>query len=92
MHQINSNTIPLIFLKKLKKLTLSYPTHFARTNYSIPPFKLNKTKYRISIRGPTLWKHIPADTEKITKKKNIFKTVMKNKLLELENEVTYNYY
>ena len=92
MHQINSNTIPLIFLKKFKKLTLSYPTHFARTNYSIPPFKLNKTKYRISIWGPTLWKNIPTDTEKITKKKNIFKTVMKNKLLELENEVTYNYY
>ena len=92
MHQINLYTVPTIFFNKFKKPTHNYPTNFARTNYSIPPFKLNKTKYRISIRGPTLWKHIPADTEKITKKKNIFKTVMKNKLLELENEVTYNYY
>ena len=54
MHQINSNTVPTIFLNKFKKPTRNYPTNFAETNYSIPPFKLNKSKYRISIRGPTL--------------------------------------
>ena len=54
MHQINSNTIPTIFLNKFKKPTHNYPTNFARTNYSIPAFKLNKSKYRLSIRGPTL--------------------------------------
>ena len=40
MHQINSNTVPAIFLNKFKKPTHNYPTNFARTNYSIPPFKL----------------------------------------------------
>ena len=64
MHQVNSNTVPTIFLNKFKKPTHNYPTNFARTNYSIPPFKLNKSKYRISIRGSTLWKNIPTDTEK----------------------------
>ena len=33
MHQINSNTVPTIFLKKFEKPTHSYPTNFARTNY-----------------------------------------------------------
>ena len=89
MHQINSNTVPTIFLNKFKKPTHNYPTNFAGTNYSIPPFKLNKSKYRISIRGPTLWKNIPTDTEKKQQKTNIFKTVMRNKLLALENELTY---
>ena len=50
MHQVNSNTVPTIFLNKFKNPTYNYPTDFARTNYSIPPFKLNKSKYRTSIR------------------------------------------
>ena len=64
MHQINSNTARTIFLDKFKKATRNYWTNFARNNYSIPPFKLNKSKYRISIRGLTLGKNIPIDTEK----------------------------
>ena len=86
MHQINSNVVPTIFLNKFKHPTHNYPTNFSRTNYSIPPFKLNKSKHRISIRGP---KNIPTDTEKKQQKTNIFKTVMRNKLLVLENELTY---
>ena len=89
MHQINSNTVPTTVLNKFKKPTHNYPTNFAGTNYSKPLFKLNKSKYRISIRGPTLWKNIPTDTEKKQHKTNIFKTVMRNKLLALENELTY---
>ena len=60
------------FFNTFKKSTHNYPTNFARTNCSIPPFKLNKSKYRISIRGPTLWKNIPSDTEKKQKKIPIF--------------------
>ena len=68
MHQINSNTVPTIFLNKFKKPTHIYPTNFARTNCSIPPFKLNKSKYRISIQDPALWKNISTDTEKNNKR------------------------
>ena len=89
MLQINANTVPKIFLNLFKKPTDNYLTNLARTNYSIPPFKLNESKYRISIRGPTLRKNILTDTEKKQQKTNIFKTVMKNKLLALENELTY---
>ena len=41
MHQFNSNTVPTTFLNKFKNPTYNYLTKFARTNYSIPPFKLN---------------------------------------------------
>ena len=88
MHQINSNTVPTIVLNKFKKPTHNYPANFAGTNYSIPAFKSNNSKYRISIRGPNLWKNISTDTEKKQQKTNIFKTVMRNKLLALENELT----
>ena len=89
IHQVNSSTVPTIFLNKFKKPTCNYPSNFARTNNSIPPFKLNKSKYRISIRGPTLWNNIPTDTENKQQKTNTFKTVMRNKLYALENELTY---
>ena len=89
MHQINLYAVPTIFFNKFKKPTHNYPTNFARTNYSIPPFKLNKSKYRISIQGPTLRKNIPTDTEQKQQKTDIFKTVMRNKLLALENELSY---
>ena len=89
MHQINPNTVPTIFLNRFKKPSHNYSTNFTRTNYSIPFFKLNKSIYQISIRGPTLWKNIPTDTGKKQQKANIFKTIMKNKLLALENKHTY---
>ena len=89
MHQSNSNTVPKIFLNKFKMPTHNYPTNFARTNCTIPTFKLHKSKYRISIRGPTWWKNVPTDTEKKQQKTKICKTVMRNKLLALENELTY---
>ena len=44
MHQINSNIVSTIFLNKFKNPTHDYPTNFARTNYSIPPFKLINSK------------------------------------------------
>ena len=89
MHQINSNTIPTIFLNKFKNPTHNYPTNFARTNYSIPTFKLNKSKYRIPIRGPTLFEKYSKQYRKKQQKTYIFKTLMKIKLLVLQNEVTY---
>ena len=46
------------FWNKFKKPTHNYPTKLARANYSIPPFDLNKSKYRISIQGLNLWKNI----------------------------------
>ena len=64
MHQINSKYYTCNFLNKFKKPIHNYPRNLTRTNYSIQPFKSNRSKYRISIRGPTLWKNIPTDTEK----------------------------
>ena len=54
----------------------------------MPPIKSNKSKYRISIRGPTLRKNVTTDIEKKQQKTNIFETVMQNKLPSLENELT----
>ena len=67
MHKSKSQAAPKIFQKKFHKPTHKYPkypTNFSTSNYSIPPYKLSKSKYRISGRGPTLWKNIPKNSEK----------------------------
>ena len=89
MHKIKSQTAPKLFQNKFPKPTHKYPTKFPAPNYSIPPFKLSKSKYRISIRGPTLWKNIPTNSEKMQESVTVFKNSMRKKLLELQNETTY---
>ena len=87
MHQINLNTIPTIFLNKFKKPNHNHPTNFTRTDYSIPHFKLKKSKYRTSIRGPTLWKYISTDTEKNNKRPISWKRDEKSFALENNGQV-----
>ena len=52
MHKIKSQTAPKIFQNMFWKPTHKYPTIFFTSNYSIPPFKSSKFKYRTSIRSP----------------------------------------
>ena len=61
MHQIKSQTTPKLFQNKFRKLVHKYPTNFPTSSQSIPPFKLSKSNYKISIRGPILWKIIPTN-------------------------------
>ena len=65
------------------------PTNFPTSNYSKPPFKLGKSKCRISIRGKTLWKNISKNSEKMRKSVTLFKNSMRKKLLKLQNETWY---
>ena len=83
MHKIKSQTAPKIFQKKFRKPTHKYPTNLSASNYIIPPFKLSKSKYRITIRGPTLWKNFPTNSEKIQASASVFKNSMRKKLLQL---------
>ena len=84
MHKIKSQTAPKILQGKFRKPTHKYPTHFSTSNYSIQPFKLSKSKYRISIRGHTLWKNISTNSEKKQESVTVFKNSIRKKLLELQ--------
>ena len=55
MYRINTNSASIVFLDKLTKPSHLYPTRFSRLNYTKPIYKLNRWKYRISIRGPYIW-------------------------------------
>ena len=51
--------------------------------------KLTKTKYRISIRGPTIWNDFVEDSLKSIEKTLFFKVKMKSKLANFDNETSY---
>ena len=52
MHRVETKTAPSIFLTKFCKPSHVYPTNFSAHNFLVPTFKLKKSKYRVSIRGP----------------------------------------
>ena len=89
MHKINTQTAPTVFLPKFHKPCHLYPTRFSKFNYLKPDHKLSKCKYRISIRGPSLWNDYLTDTEKQIEIVSVFRKIVKTRLLSSENETKY---
>ena len=67
----------------------SYPTRFSSVNYSNTEVRLSKTRFRIPIRGPAIWNNFVDNTEKELESISLFKSKVKNKFLDFENEVTF---
>ena len=89
MHKIKNRTAPSSFFKEFEQPSHSYPTRFSSRNYSKPQIKLRKCRFRISIRGPAIWKNLVGSTGKEIQSSFLFKTKIKSKLLNFENEVTF---
>ena len=64
MHKINNRTAPSSFLEKFEQPSHWYSTCFSSRNYKKPQIKLRKYRFRISIRGPAIWKDLVGITEK----------------------------
>ena len=90
MHRINTKTAPTVFLSKFTKPSHIYPIRFSQINYAKSTHKLNRCKYRISIRGPYLWNEFLNNKEKEIKLTSSFKSTIKNKLLSLNKEISYS--
>ena len=89
MHKVKTQTLPNIFLPKFKKSSHSYPTASSKLNFVLPFHKSMKSQYRISIRGPKLWNNLLTKPEKEIENLLIFKSKIKSKLMEKDNETTF---
>ena len=89
MHQIGTKTALSVFLSKFKKPSHLYPARFSNVNYLKPTYKLNKCKFRISVRGPYLWNEFLTQTEKEIETTFTFKILAKQKLLSSYNELSH---
>ena len=81
MHRIGTKTAPSVFLSKFKKPSHLYPTRFSNVNYIKPTYKLDKCKFRISVREHYLWNEFLTQTEKEMQSTSSFKILVKQKLL-----------
>ena len=54
MHRININSAPIVFIDKLTNPSHLYPTRLSHLNYAKLTHKLNRCKYRVSIRKPDI--------------------------------------
>ena len=89
MHRVENKTAPSIFLTKFCKPSHPYPTNFSAHNFLVPILKLKKSKYRVSVRGPSLWNKISTAAEKIQESPPKFRAIIKEKLLLMTNEINY---
>ena len=89
MHKIKSRTAPSSFLEKFEQPSQSYPTRFSSGNYRKPQIKLRKCRFRSSIRGPPKWNDLVGRTEKEIQSSSLFKIMIKSKLFNFKNEVTF---
>ena len=79
MHKLKKRTAPASFLEQYEQPSHSYPTRFSSGIYRKPLINLYKCTFRISIRGPAVWKGLVGSTEKVPS--SLIKTKMKNKLV-----------
>ena len=89
MHRTNTKSAPVVFLDILTKRSHLYPTRFSQLDYTKPTHKLNRCKYRISIRGPHIWNEYLIKREKELKLNSDIKLEVKSKLLLPNNELSY---
>ena len=89
IHRVHTKTSPPVFTGSFQKISYLYSTRSSTLNFSKPKLKLTKTKYRISIRGPTKWNDFVEDCLKSIEKTPFFKVKMESKLLNCENEISY---
>ena len=82
MNKVKNGTGPTAFHTTFKIPSHSYPTGFLSVNYTKPKTRLRKSRFRISIRGPTTWNNFVANTEKELESSSLFKSKFKTKLLD----------
>ena len=81
-HRVENENAPFIFLTKFCKPSHAYPRNFPAHNFLVPTFKLKKSKYRVSVRGPLIWNKILTAAEKTQESPPKFRTIIKEKLLK----------
>ena len=89
MFKYHNSMTPKVFNGHFSKITHRYPTRHSFSNLKIPWTKLRLTDFSITCRGPRIWNAFLTDTLKNSKTLTKFKSSIKQKLLNSDNELTY---
>ena len=56
--------LPSVFANKFTYFSHRYPTSVSKNTFPLPKYLSHKSKYKISVRGPSLWNKFQSSTEK----------------------------
>ena len=89
MHKYKLNKNPKMFVNSFNKIEHKYPTRYSRNNYKQPKLKTRNTSFAINYWGPYLWNKCLDDNEKVIPSMPLFPSIIKRKLLDAENEISF---
>ena len=89
MYRVHTKISRSVFTGSFQRISHLYSTTSSTWNFSKPKLELTETKYKISIRGPTIWNDFAKGCLKSTEKYSFFKVKIKSKLLHFDNEISY---
>ena len=90
MHRVKTcSFVPSIFANKFTYPSHRYPTNFSKNNFASPKYLSHKSKYKMSIRGPSLWNKVLSSTEKELQDTSLFKAKLESKFLKMDDDVKY---
>ena len=90
MHCVKTcSDVTSIFANTLIYPSYRYPSNFSKSNFAFPKYLSHKSRYKISIRCPSLWKNILSSTEKKLQEPSLLKAKWISKLLKMDDEVKY---
>ena len=89
MHQIKTNTAPIVFHNSFNEINHSYPTRFSNNRFVEKKIFLTQTKFAVSSRGPRLWNNLLNTQQRTMEREISFKNSIKLTLLFLENEIRF---
>ena len=89
MHKYKLNKNPKMFVNSFNKIEHKSPTRCSRNNYKQPKLKTRNTSFAINCRGPYHWNKCLDDNEKVIPSMSLFPSIIKRKLLDAENEISF---
>ena len=86
MFKVKSSITPRVFSHVFSLIDHLYPIIFSANSFKICDFNLKLTRFAIAFRGPTIWNKFLTESEKCYTSIDVFKNMIKEKILNFSNE------
>ena len=89
MFKVKNSIIPRAFNQVFSLTDHLYPTRFCSNSFQISDFNLKLTRFASGFRGQTIWNKFLTESEKSYTSIDVFKSKIKEKILNFSNEFLF---
>ena len=89
MFKVKNSITSRVFKQVLSLIDHLYPTRFSDNSFKICDFNLKLTHFAIVLRGQTIWNKILTESEKCYTSIDVFKNMIKEKIINFSNEFVF---